>query len=390
MKPLFGNELVQELRKRAENVKNRLWVCVPYLGKKDAVLKILGKNWLENEAVEVRLLTDVADMKAINTVMLKIFHERGDVKTLMGVHAKIYIIDDSALITSANLTETAFSKRHEIGVFLEDARQIATIFQEWWSKAEKLTSIDTAKIYKPAEEKDEATTIILPKIWDLPPSPQKVFKNRSEYTKYDRILIDFDDFAEKYQKIQRIWETEPIYWEIDGFFNFLFHEEDTTPSKDFYKNIPRVLSEKEQLREIKKWATRYKNWNDSLEYDDIDWRKNNTKVVKRLLSRRKIETIKKAEIEEILGCLNSMNSYAINKTRVINNNSVENIREAFTQLIFGAGTVASRISTCEKGINFFGKSSTNELIGCFYPEKYPLVNQNSISGLRYFGYQSKM
>jgi len=389
MNPLFGNELVQELRKRAENVKSRLWVCVPYLGKTDAVLKILGKNWLENEAVEVRLLTDVADMRAINTVMLKTFHERGDVKTLTGVHAKIYIIDDSALITSANLTETAFSKRYEIGIFLEDAKNLATIFQDWWSKAEKLNSIETAKIYKPAKEKDESTVINLPKLWDLPKGPKKVAKKRSEYTKYDRILIDFDDFAEKYQKIQRIWDNDPIYLEIDGLFNFIFHE-DTTPSKDFYKKTPRVLSEAEQLKEIQKWSRKYKNWNDRKEHDDIEWRRNNAKIVQRLLSKRRIETIQQAEIEEILGCLNSMNSYAINKTKVINNNTVENIREAFAQLIYGVGTVASRISTCDKSIKFFGKSSTNELIGCFYPDKYPLVNQNSISGLRFFGYQSKM
>lgn len=389
MKPLFGNELVQELRKRAEKVKNRLWVCVPYLGKTDAVLKVLGKNWLENEAVEVRLLTDTSDMKAINTVMLKTFHERGDVKTLAGVHAKIYIIDDSVLITSANLTETAFSKRYEIGIFIEDASDVVSVFQNWWSKADKLNSVDTAKIYKPAKEKDETTTFNLPKIWDLPKSPEKVAKKRSEYAKYDRILIDYDDFATKYNQIQRIWEDEAIYWEIDGLFNFLFHEENT-PSKDFNKKEPRTLTESEQKKEIQKWAKRYKNWNEKQERDDIDWRKNNTKVVQRLLSKKRIENLKSNEVEEILGCLNSMNSYAINKTRVINNNSVETIRDAFFQLIYGEGTVASRISACEKSINFFGKSSTNELIGCFYPEKYPLINQNSISGLRFFGYQSKM
>ncbi len=389
MKPLFGNELVRELRKRAEKVKNRLWICVPYLGKTDAVMKILGKTWLENEAVQVKLLTDVSDMKAINTVMLKTFHERGDVKTLPGIHAKIYILDDIALITSANLTETAFSKRYEIGIFLEDANEIGVIFQEWWSNAEKLNSVDTAEIYKPVKERDETTIINLPNIWELPKSPGKIAKKRSEYTKYDRILIDFDDFAEKYRQIQRIWETEPLYWEIDGFLNFLFHQ-DITPSKDYYEKAPRVLSEEQQLKEIQKWSKKYKNWNDRQEHDDIEWRRNNARTVQRLLSKEKIETIQRTEIENILSCLNSMKSYAINKTKVINNNSVENIREAFKHLIYGTGTIASRIATCEKSIKSFGKSSTNELIGCFFSDKYPLVNRNSISGLRFFGYQSKM
>ena len=389
MKPLFGNELVQELRKRAEKVQKRLWICVPYLGKTDAVLKIIGKNWLENEAVEVRLLTDVSDMKAINTVMLKTFHERGDVRTLTGVHAKIYIIDDSVLITSANLTETAFSKRYEIGVFIENATEFVLSFQTWWLKANKLSSLDTAKIYKLAKDKDELTTINLPKIWDLPKSPEKVTKKKTEYSKYDRILIDYDDFSTKYQKVQRIWEREPIYLEIDGLFNFMFHEE-TMPSKDFYKKQSRALTETEQINEIQKWVKMYKIWNDKQELDDIEWRKSNTKIVQQLLSTIKIQDIEAVVIKEILDCLNSMNSYAINKTRVLSNNKVEDIKNAFYQLIYGEGTVASRISNCERSIKFFGKSSTNELIGCFYPEKYPLINQNSISGLRFFGYQTKM
>lgn len=387
MKPLYGNELVQELRKRADKVKNRLWVCVPYLGKTDAVLKILGKNWLENEAVEVRLLTD---MRAINLVMLKTFHERGDVKTLAGIHAKIYIIDDSVLITSANLTETAFAKRHEIGIFLDDASGVATVFQTWWAKANKLNSVETAKIYKPTKEKDEITAINLPKIWDLPKSPEKVSKKRSEYTKYDRILIDFDDFAEKYQKNQRIWEAEPIYWEIDGFFNYLFHKE-MMPSKDFYKKPSRVLTETEQLKEIQKWSKKYKDWNSRQEFDDIEWRRNNSKTVQKYLSQRNISKLSDEELAQVLDSLNAMNTYGgLNKKRIKNNNSHDTIKNAFRQLIYGEGNVTSRIAECEKTIKFLGTSSTNELIGCFYPDKYPLVNQNSISGLRFFGYQSKM
>jgi hypothetical protein len=87
-----------------------------------------------------------------------------------------------------------------------------------------------------------------------------------------------------------------------------------------------------------------------------------------------------------------MNSYAINKVRVLNpsNNSIENIRNAFKILIHGTAPVGARIKECESEIKYFGKSSANELIGCFYPKKFPLINQNSISGLRFFGYQSKM
>ena len=59
---------------------------------------------------------------------------RGTVRTLPGVHAKTYIIDNVVLITSANLTET-FTKRREIGALLDAAESVDAIdvFESWWN-----------------------------------------------------------------------------------------------------------------------------------------------------------------------------------------------------------------------------------------------------------------
>jgi len=45
--------------------------------------------------------------------------------------------------------------------------------------------------------------------------------------------------------------------------------------------------------------------------------------------------------------------------------------------------------TCDRNLRFFGKSSIRELIGWFYPEEYPIVNTNSNSGMKFFGYNLK-
>jgi len=48
-----------------------------------------------------------------------------------------------------------------------------------------------------------------------------------------------------------------------------------------------------------------------------------------------------------------------------------------------------RMVTSDRNLRFFGKSSIRELIGWFYPEEYPIVNTNSNSGMKFFGYNLK-
>jgi hypothetical protein len=392
MKPLYGNELVNKLREKGNALKKRLWIVVPYIGTMNAVLKILGKEWLENSAVDFKLLTDISDLSAINTDTVRQFYERGNVKTLIGLHAKIYILDDEALITSANLTGTAFSKRHEIGIFTKDTTEIVTVFEAWWDKAENISLDDLQRIKRTKNKVDgDEPKVPLKTIWKLPKSPNNLIKKLHQYTKYERLLLDFEDITKKYQEIQRIWSNEPVFMEIDGLFNFLFHE-DIRPSREYRDEKPRVLSEKKQEFEIKKWAKKYREWNKRQPNEDIEWRKQNSAVVQDLLSNKNISKLDFNQLREVLNCLNSMNSYEINKSRVLNpsNNSIEDIRNAFTSLIYGKEPVGARIKDCESKVKYFGKSSANELIGCFYPKEFPLINQNSISGLRFFGYQSKM
>lgn len=392
MNPIYGNELVNQLREKGNKVKKRLWIIVPYIGTMNAVLRILGKEWLENSAVDFRLLTDISELSAINTNTLNEFYERGSVKSLKGLHAKIYIIDDEVLITSANLTGTAFSKRHEVGYFTKNIDETINLFEDWWKKSEKINLDDIKRVNRKKNKKDgDEPKINLETIWNLPKSPKKLIKKRLSYTKYERLLLDFQDFTNKYKRIQRIWKDEPIYMEIDGFFNFLFHE-DEQPSNDYKNGKPRNLSEAEQNIQIRNWAKRYKQWNKKQEFEDINWRKKNSRTVKRILSKRRISKFEFDDLQKVLDCLNSMNSYPINKAKVLNpsNNSIEEIREAFSSLIYGKEPVGERIRKCESKIKNFGKSSVNELIGCFYPDEFPLINKNSISGMRFFGYQSKM
>jgi hypothetical protein len=69
------------------------------------------------------LLTDTTNKGWLDKQTIDVMNSHGKIKHLLGLHAKLYIIDDHALVTSANLTDTAFARRHEVGVFLSTNRE---------------------------------------------------------------------------------------------------------------------------------------------------------------------------------------------------------------------------------------------------------------------------
>ena len=175
MKPLFGEHLVNELRKHCDSVTYRLWIAVPYIGGIKSVRRILGKKWLDNTNLSIRLLTDINEFNHFNSETIKLFKNVGAIKHLPGLHAKIFIIDNTSLITSANLTNKAFSKRHEIGLFLNGTNSSKTIsiFNAWWKKSESV-SLSTLKKFQKRKfisSEESNNSVVLPHLWNLPEDP---------------------------------------------------------------------------------------------------------------------------------------------------------------------------------------------------------------------------
>ena len=105
---------------------------------------LLGANWWLSSTVLLRVITDIDDPANVSRGTLLKFLNRGSVATLRGVHAKIYVVDDRAIVSSANLTDTAFTKRREIGLLLDaaEAKDTITIVNYWWERLAKEISPD--------------------------------------------------------------------------------------------------------------------------------------------------------------------------------------------------------------------------------------------------------
>lgn len=397
MKLETGTHLVNKLRSLSDAIQKRLWIASPFIGNWTAVRKILGRKWIDDASVEVRLITDTSDSSNFNYETIKWFHDRGKIKHIRGLHAKIYIIDDCAVITSANLTNTAFSKRYEIGIFLSEveAKSVIELYNKWWVNIAEETAPDWPfKISHRSStlEKEEISGEGLPELWELPPDPgQPSDKLASKFLDYESFLRAYRNFANLYMKeVQRIWPNAPFYFETDAFLNYLFHHAPGTPTRQYRKKKPRALSKNERINEINRHASLFKKWT-SAGSDGVEssrWREESSKIIRKLLSKENILEINRDGIKQVIDQLNCMNSMPLAKSMFLNpnNNELTKIRTTWKNLLYGEGHLQARMSNCKNTLKYFGRSSIHEILGFFNPDEYPLRNTNSSAGLRFFGY----
>lgn len=390
---LFGTELIKEFYELCENVKKRIWIVVPFIGSWKNVQRIIGTKWLSDTTIDVKLLTDIRNEDSIRGDTIQMFQKRADIKTLPGLHAKFYIVDDTILFTSANLTGTAFSKRYEFGIFQEVNKDTIDIFQDWWQKANEVDSLwlppveeDHAK-----KEKEEVNAGGLKTRWNLPPPPPSPL----------RLFKDFLDYLKAYNHFRKIYESNterilnnlPIYQEIDDFLNYLFHEDPETPSKKYLNSPPRKISDDKRIKDFKNYIKKYKTWLEKDEKEPDKKRLERIDFIQKKLSPGNIVNLDFDEIKKITSLIESMKSFPLNKTMFLNqqNNSIETIKNAWKNLLhYKNKAIDVRMDECHKSLFRFGKSAIRELLAYYYPDQYPVINRNSNCGLRFFGYDIKV
>ena len=372
---LSGQSLVDTLREHCDQAKKRIWIASPYIGSFKDVQKIIGGNWMRSH-VDFRVLTDV-ESGFIRHDTYTQFKEspNTEIRSLLSLHAKIYLIDDWCLLTSANLTGMAFSARHEVGQVLSGIEQVVTLFDQWWQKAEMVSS--------------------------LPPSPSKTITNKEDSTKYkilyklpkytsgasDQFLKkcdQFKEFASIYESVtgrnqQMVREGFSLYEEVDYFFNYLYHDHPDKPSKGYKRE--RSLTSREVKQEIHRYFK-------SMPYapGSGQWRLDRGNRIRELLPFKAGSSPRKLEIKEVLDCLHCLHSHGWHKPKILAENDPRSIARAWNQLIEAPSINSQLLKEVIREIKHFGMSSACELIAWYYPKKYPMINRNSESGMRFFGY----
>ena len=116
------------------------------------------------------------------------------------------------------------------------------------------------------------------------------------------------------------------------------------------------------------------------------WRIERRDRIRELLPFKAGSSPRKQEIREVLDCLHCLCSYPLNKTKILSENDPRSIARVWNKLINATFINAQLIEEVIGEIKNFGRSSACELIAWYYPEKYPMINLNSESGMRFFGF----
>lgn len=388
------DELAQVLRGAVDGAKLRLWIASPYIGEwAGNVRRILGTKW-QSVVGDVRLLTDIeAEGWRLSTVQQ--CGRRGSVRSLLGLHAKLYVVDDVVFLGSANLTGTAFSRRYETLVRLTGAPALgaATQFEKWWKIA---AAVDVDGLQDPVARSGSADPgevpgkSKLPHLRRLPPDVADEAMPGAAYGDYGDFLACYRELGTSYAAAQggRLWKDLPLYMEVDAFLDFLFHR-DPPVSKPYTTKEPRALTDKQKAAELKKWAGLFATEVREGRWSDTAWRKTSMREVQRVLTKGQKAAVTRHEFAALLSHLNSMSSYQINlaKATSAENNSMKDIRHALALLGDKEKPVRLRLAEADRLLFGVSKSALQEIVGFNEPHKFPLRNRNTNAGLRFLGYQ---
>ncbi len=387
-----GRELVYRLRQMCDRTKRRMWITTPYLGHVDAVLRILGSRWRDSKNLDVRLLID-ADNAAVDPETLELFCEHARVKTLPALHAKIYICDDVALVTSANLTKTAFSKRHELGVFSggRNAQEVAAVFDQWWSVSSEPTDQQIRRLERGAVNRQEEPVSRSSTSWPvhttLPKPPPTATDVIPEFRTYNQFVRYYQDLATKYASCQRLAPRVPLFLEVDTFLEYLRRHE-SQAARRFRRDAPRRLTEEKRLHEIRKYARRFKKWlskNEEARTWLLGRGRDCARIRRRLLSKSPAAFTQR-DAEFIVDRLFAYPDARIRQA-ILNYNRPATLARAWRGLLEPADSLPVSMSKCKAKLVYFGRSGIQELAGVLWPDRYPIRNRTSNAGLRFFGYR---
>ena len=139
---------------KVQVVKDSLYLSSPYIKNTIATLLYEVLRSKENLHLSIKILTRVrihdliegaSDLEAFEK-LLEIKELQGvnaEVKCISNLHAKVYIFDeDSAIVTSSNLTPSGLKSNIEYGIEITDSaavRQMLDDMETYWNNAETLT-----------------------------------------------------------------------------------------------------------------------------------------------------------------------------------------------------------------------------------------------------------
>jgi len=183
---LCNTELYETVLQKSLETKEVLWASSRSLSL--GAHRVFSQEILKNPPTDIRFIFPVNDLTVkrgeVNPYEIQYLLEHFEginIKCRENFHSNIYIFDNSALITSATLTDEAFESSIESGVLLEgsDVEEVKAFFiQSLWNDAKSMGDLKKYKI-----------------IWNLSqkttkPVFQKKIKTRTQIKNWTNAYVD--------------------------------------------------------------------------------------------------------------------------------------------------------------------------------------------------------
>jgi len=149
---LSEKELYPLVQRKSAEAKERMWVCTPYLG--SGAHQIFSQDVTRFPPKDIRFVFKLnqnsVERHEVDPLEMEYFlqHFRNSsIRVDNTFHSKIFIFDNSALVTSANLSKTAFGKTIEAGVLLQhnQAEKAKQFFERLWKEAKRVPNLNKHK-----------------------------------------------------------------------------------------------------------------------------------------------------------------------------------------------------------------------------------------------------
>ena len=210
---LSGNELYDVIQQLSSEAKEVLWVCSQNVGLN--AHEIFSQEVLKNPPSDIRFVFNVNDESVkkgeVNPYEVQYFMEHfknSIVKSHDTFHSNIYIFDQSALLTSANLTKSDFESNIETGVLLDGALAdevknfVSTIL---WEKSKQIKDLKNyKKTWNISKKKGAARNLKKPKTQ----TEIKPWTNEGVSTWYFVIPSQISNKTERKIRKETNWPTE--------------------------------------------------------------------------------------------------------------------------------------------------------------------------------------
>lgn len=375
--------LVTVLRRHCDAAKRRIWICTPFIGTQKDILRIIGGAW-KKYSIDFRVITDIETGFIRQDTFDEFTSNHPDsIKSLKSLHAKVYIVDDWCLVSSANLTGTAFSKRYEIGTDDVDLSEVESFYNSLWNNKKSKFVTSWAKGKKQTQIEFEDGPAGYDKLTSLPSysaDTDKMDKYLAQCSRYIAFADTYDKVTGRCQDM--VADGFTLLQEVDYLFNYLEHEvcvSNGLTGVQQCSEFHRISLIRKYFKEI---SSHYKQ-NRKRELRRVD----SAKLVKELTSPSRIMSISAVEVRQVLDTFNcfglgtNMHGHA---SKFIEENTLDDIRSHWNALLNRGEITAAKVKACCK-LNRCGDSSVSELIAWRFPDKFPIMNTCSKKGLWFFG-----